>query len=126
MAVQTAILAQITATNDCMMVTNPQLGQITTLDLSGQSIQTLQAGDFAGLTALTSLDLSNNNFPALPNIFSGLTTLTGVDVSGNPQDDSPSLYLHRNPNLKQLKHSHPRNPSIPTLRRHRYSLHHRR
>ena len=111
--IQNAILAQITETNDCMMVTTTQLQAITTLDLSGQSIQTLQVGDFASLTALTSLnlsgnalmtlpatifadlialtnlDLSNNNFPTLPNIFSNLTTLTGVDVSGNPQDDSP-------------------------------------
>ena len=39
---------------------------VTTLDLSAQSIGSLQVGDFAGLTGLTTLDLEDNALTTLP------------------------------------------------------------
>ena len=82
-AVETAILAAISDTNDCTMVTDTQLTAITELDLSGQGIDSLQSGDFAGLSGLTTLNLSVNRLTTLPaGLFSGLTNLVGVDSVG--------------------------------------------
>ena len=82
--VQTALLAAITETNDCAMVTIAQLETITNLDLNSQSIASLQSGDFAGLSALTALDLRNNDLTGLDaNIFAGLSALTSLDLGGN-------------------------------------------
>ena len=47
-------------------------------------ITTLLAGDFAGLSGLTSLNLTNNNLEELPSgIFSGLTSLTTLTLDNN-------------------------------------------
>ena len=84
-AVQAAIIAapQVT-TNDCGAVTDEVLSAITgTLDLSG-SISALQAGDLAGLTGLTGLNLSGNGLTALTaGIFDDLGAVTTLDLSGN-------------------------------------------
>ena len=65
--VQTAILGATPTTHDtCSTVFTGELAQITSLDLSGQSISALASGDFAGLTGLTSLDLRNNPSLTLP------------------------------------------------------------
>ena len=81
--VETAILAAIPATNDCTAVTSTQLAAITgTFNLNGVRIQTLQVGDFAGLSGVTELDLRNNFISAanaLPaGVFTGLTSLTDI------------------------------------------------
>ena len=84
-AVQTALIAtpQVTATS-CEDVSDDMLSAITgTLDLSG-GISALRAGDFAGLTGLTGLNLSDNGLTALPaGIFDVLVALTTLDLSGN-------------------------------------------
>ena len=54
------------------------------LDLSRSSIESLQLGDFAGLSGLTSLDFFDNDLTTLPvGIFSGLNNLTTLDLSDN-------------------------------------------
>ena len=79
------ILAKITGVSDCALVTDARLANITgTLDLSGRSIDTLAAGDFAGLTALRTLDLGFNDLTTLPDdVFDGLTALTGLYLNNN-------------------------------------------
>ena len=74
----------------CTDVTDSDLASITSLDLSGGVVTTLQSGDFAGLTALTSLNLSGdlfnqaNRLSALPaDIFAGLTALQTLNLSNN-------------------------------------------
>lgn len=63
--------------------------EVTSLDLSGQSISTLKGelgeeylvGDFQGLTGLTSLNLSNNNLTRLTrDVDSGLNDAQGNDI----------------------------------------------
>ena len=62
--VRDAILAAISpAPSDCTNVP-AGLPSVTTLDLSNAEIDALQRSDFAGLTALASLNLSGNRFTA--------------------------------------------------------------
>ena len=79
------ILAKITGVNDCALVTDARLANITgTLELDGRSIDTLAAGDFAGLTALTTLNLGSNDLTTLPDdVFEPLTALTGLYLNSN-------------------------------------------
>ena len=64
--VRDALVAQIPGVSDCAAVTDADLAAITgPLDLSGESISVLAAGDFDGLTALKTLYLNG--------VFAGLT-----------------------------------------------------
>ena len=76
-SVRTTILAVVTAT-DCALVSISELAAITSLDLSGASITTLQAGDFAGMTGVTTLDLPDDLDASAysPYLLSSLTSLT--------------------------------------------------
>ena len=83
--VRDALVAQIPGVSHCADVTAPDLAAITgTLLLSGENITALAAGDFEGLTALTSLALNRNGLTALPaDVFNGLTALTSLVLSYN-------------------------------------------
>ena len=84
-AVRDAITAAVTGVSDCRDLTAAQLAGITALDLSGRSLASLRASDFAGLTGLTSLDLGSNSLASLPErIFAQLGALSTLDLSGNP------------------------------------------
>ena len=68
-----------------------QLAAITELDLSSENINTLQTGDFDGLTALTSLALTHNSLETLPaGIFDGLTALTELGLGYNSLETLPA------------------------------------
>ena len=73
------------ATVACADATTTHLAGITgTLDLSGQSIAALRAGDFAGLTGLTELYLYDNALSSLPGgVFDDLTALTRLLMNEN-------------------------------------------
>ena len=76
--VRVAILARISGVTDCALVTNEHLAAITgSLFLRREHISTLQSGDFAGLTAVTDLNLNQNtNLSVLPaGVFDDLTAL---------------------------------------------------
>ena len=60
------------------------LTALTSLDLSDNALTALPDTVFTPLTALTSLDLSGNALTALPDaVFTPLTALTSLDLSGN-------------------------------------------
>ena len=84
-AVQTAIIAKIPGISECGLVTDEHLAAITELpSLNDKGITALAAGDFAGLTALTRLDLNGNRLTALPTaVFDDLTALTGLSLEDN-------------------------------------------
>ena len=94
--VQDAILAAISPTpSDCTTVTPfAPLSSVPTLDLSNAEIDALQRSDFAGLTALASLDLSGNRFTAgtgLPagvfdDVLDTLDDITDFTVDQNVRD----------------------------------------
>ena len=75
LAVQTAILGKISGVSACADVTTANLAAITgTLDLASKSIAALAAGDFVGLTSVTTLNLSSNDLTGLPaGVFDPLT-----------------------------------------------------
>ena len=83
--VETAILAAISPSPACDAVTVAELAAITILDLStGIAASTLLSHDFAGLSALATLNLSSNSLTTLPSgVFSALTSLTSLDLSSN-------------------------------------------
>ena len=60
------------------------LSEIKTLRIHGTGMNSLKAGDFSGLSTLTTLDLSYNKIKSLPvGIFSRLFALTTLDLSYN-------------------------------------------
>ena len=91
-AVSSAILEAIPDVSECAAVTSGELAFINALDLSGQSpsLTTLEAEDFAGLTGLLTLDLSDNSLDPVPDL-SSLATLTTLDLSGNSLTTVPDL-----------------------------------
>ena len=70
---------------DCADVSAAHLAAITgRLDLSGQGIAALKAGDFAGLTGLTQLYLYGNALSSLPGgVFADLSALDNLDLNNN-------------------------------------------
>ena len=92
-AVRDAIVAKISAADTCDEVTDAHLsGQVGSLDLSGESIGSLHKRDFEGLTALHTLDLSNNALDHLPgDLFEPLdATLRTLKLNGNPLGALPA------------------------------------
>ena len=83
--VRDAIVAAVPRVSDCNDVTQTQLATgITSLFLNGQSITTLKADDFAGLTSLVELRLYDNQLSTLPaDLFDGLSSLTTLYLNGN-------------------------------------------
>ena len=79
------ILARFPNVSDCAAVTDARLANITgELELQSRKIDTLAAGDFAGLTALTTLNLGSNDLTTLPDdVFEPLTALTGLYLNSN-------------------------------------------
>ena len=109
-AVQAAILAKVNeaaqaakkedppTVTSCTEVTATKLRAITgTLDVSAQvsthgRMTALKAGDFAGLTRVTALDLDNHAIRVFPTgIFDTLTSLTELSIAYNQTQASDSL-----------------------------------
>ena len=88
--IQEVILDELADVSECAAVTVADLGSITTFGGSlglatvNQGITSLQAGDFAGLTGLTLLNLGTNQLTSLPaGIFSGLTAIEEINLNRN-------------------------------------------
>ena len=87
--IQDVILAELTGVTDCAAVTVANLASITKFGVTDfalfqQGITSLQAGDFAGLTGLTKLNLNFNQLTSLPaGIFSGLTAIRDIQLNNN-------------------------------------------
>jgi len=82
--VRDALVAIVGGGVTCADVTADQLGRISVLSLGSERIETLQSGDFAGLTSLEQLDLYDNELTALPpNVFAGLTNLRQLNLWHN-------------------------------------------
>ena len=83
--VRDAIVAAVSGKTACADITTTDLAGITTLSVTNEStLTTLKAGDFTGLTNLTTLTLSNNALSSLPvGVFDDLTVLTTLNLKGN-------------------------------------------
>ena len=73
------------------------LTSLTTLRLDGNQLSALPPGIFAGLTSLTTLRLDDNELSELPpGIFTGLTGLTTLDLRNNPNTPLPvAVFLEK-------------------------------
>ena len=103
-----AIVRVVSGVDSCGEVSNAHLAEITLLNLSGQSISSLQSGDFAGLSALQTLRLHTNQLTALPaDVFAGLSALKYLELQNNQLQSVPgnvfsglsalqNLWLHDN------------------------------
>ena len=92
LAVRAAILNKISSVSDCANVTDTHLAAITGgLPLSNRNVTALAVGDFAGLDALTRLNLSGNTLTTLPaGVFGGLDALTELRLDDNALTTLPA------------------------------------
>ena len=102
--VRTAIRAKL-SNQACNLVTDTDLAGISgTLSLNSESITSLKAGDFSGLTSLEGLELRNNQLTSLPTgIFNDLGSLTSLDLSGNQLASLSGSNLNGLTSLQVLK-----------------------
>ena len=69
----------------CPAVSGTDLAARTELDLANRDVAALQVDDLSGLSGLTVLDLSGNALTSLPDgMFAGLGALTEVQLQDNP------------------------------------------
>ena len=103
-AVHDALMALVPGASGCADVTAAHLAAFTgLLDLSSQNITALAAGDFAGLTALTELQLYNNDLTTLPaGVFDELTALTNLNLYNNDLTELPAGVFDRLPAVVEL------------------------
>ena len=114
--VANAILNALPSVTACDQVTTNNLATITGLLVEGSSLTSLQADDFAGLSGLTDLSLTNiYRLPALPaGVFNGLTNLTSLSVAYSRLASLPAGLFDQLANLNHLNLAHNRLTSLPT------------
>ena len=93
----------------CAHVTLRHVREITSLNLRGQGIARLSAGDFDGLVRLHTLDLSDNVLTALPQgVFDEMLLLRTLHLNGNVLRTLPARLFDRLFMLEELTlHSNP-------------------
>ncbi len=112
--VQTAILAELPDVSDCALVTSTNLAGITMLNLGYQSITTLQAGDFDGLSSLQMLDLGGTQLSTLPDgVFDGLSSLERLDLRFNKLSALPDGVFDGLSSLERLDLRHNKLSALP-------------
>ena len=92
--VKNVIISKVSGKTNCADITTAELAGVTELSFVGSNFlvgSNLKSGDFAGLTGLTSLNLSNNEITTLPaDIFSGLSALTTLRLDDNQLSSLPT------------------------------------
>lgn len=77
---------------------------LSSLDLSGNQLRSLNTGSLESFVQLKSLDLSNNIISQIAEgSLRGLASLVSLDLSGNSVDTLPSTIFQDTPELRQLK-----------------------
>ncbi len=91
------------------------LTSLTTLSLADNQLSLLPSGIFDSLTALQTLDLSNNQLSSLPSgIFDGLTALQTLDLSNNQLSSYPEGIFDHLTTLTNLNLENNRSSSLPS------------
>ena len=95
--VKNVIISEVSGKTNCADITTAELAGITRLIFFGSISSTslkgsnLKSGDFAGLTGLTTLNISSNEITTLPaDIFSGLSALENLSLNINQLTTLPS------------------------------------
>ena len=109
--VQDAIVEEVSGVDNADDVTHAHLAAITNLILSSESITSLKAGDFSGLTALTILYLDDNSISDSDiSTLADLTALEHLDLDDNSISDISVLA-----DLTTLKHLYLSDNSITDI-----------
>ena len=103
--VQDAILGELAGVGDCANVTDSHLAGITELiEWRFTSAQAVKSDDFAGLSALTDLELISDEISALPeDVFEGLDSLEYLLISISQLQSLPEDVFEGLGSLKELK-----------------------
>ena len=116
--VRDAILAAAQTANpsvtlaDCRFVTATHLAGITRLDVAG--VGSLQSGDFAGLSGMTTLSVIDSSLTSLPaGLLDGLSALTTFILARTNVAVLPSGLFSDTPNLTDLRLSQNRLAALP-------------
>ena len=113
--VQDAIVARLRGVNSADDVTEAHLAVITHLNLIDKSITSLKAGDFDGLSGLTTLYLHSNQLTSLPaGVFDGLSALTQLDLDSNQLTSLPAGVFDGLSSVVVLGLSHNQLTSLPS------------
>ena len=114
--VRDAIVAVVPIVTYCNDVTDAHLAAITgALHLSGENIAALAAGDFDGLTALTTLWLVGNSLTTLPaGVFDNNTALTTLYLQNNQLSSLPAGVFDGLTALTTLNLDHNSLTTLPT------------
>ena len=90
--VQDGILAKLADVSECEAVTVANLAGIGGLSIENKGITSLKAGDFAGLTAVETLDaFGNPSLTTLPSgVFAGLTAVLDINLKENGLETLPA------------------------------------
>ncbi|KAK7114043.1 leucine-rich repeat-containing protein 15-like [Littorina saxatilis] len=103
-----ASIHQLTISNSAVQtlednIFGSTLASLQLLDLSGNSIGTIEAGVFTGLSGLRSLNLSSNSIIDLGQALEPLVSLQRLDLSNNHIDDLKSSTFQTQSNLNYLR-----------------------
>ena len=90
--VQDGILAAVSGVTECEAVTVANLAGIGGLSIENKGVTSLKAGDFAGLTAVETLDaFGNPSLTTLPSgVFAGLTAVLDINLKENGLETLPA------------------------------------
>lgn len=107
-------------TGDCTAIDNRHLALVEELDFSvyggftGAPLTTLRAGDFEGLPAMTTLDLSENELAELPEgVFAGLSSLVRLWIAENRLTRLPEGVFADLSSLEFLRLNHNQLAELP-------------
>ncbi len=100
-----AILARIRDVSDCALVTEAHLAAIDRrIDLGSKGITSLKPGDFAGLSSLKELTITDNPLTVLPDeMFAGLRSLETLWLFNNRLTSLPRAAFFELAELKELR-----------------------
>ena len=90
--VQDGILAAVSGVDECAAVTVANLAGIGGLSIENKGVTSLKAGDFAGLTAVDTLNVFGNpSLTTLPSgVFAGLTAVLEINLKENGLETLPA------------------------------------
>ncbi len=101
--VQDEIVNTLSGVSRCEDVTADHLANLITLDLGRRNINSLKAGDFAGLSKLQNLYLQNNRLTDLPaTLFNDLSNLQNLYLQQNRLTDLPATLFNGLSELQTL------------------------
>ena len=100
-----AILARIRDVSDCALVTDAHLAAIDRrIDLGSKGITSLKPGDFAGLSSLKELTITDNPLTVLPDeMFAGLRSLETLWLFNNRLSSLPRAAFFELSELTELR-----------------------